>query len=108
MILNSKVEEVLISMGYRSMDKSKTKWGKPLGYTLIFIELDVMQISQLMHNNLGELSTWDRDTLDEDPAKMLDGIMSFEAWKLHSGDLGHASGKRFNFISQAELVACIL
>ena len=102
-------QDVYISMGYRQMSPAVPIWAKPLGFTILVIDLRAEpKIRQQFYDRQGNLATWSSAHLNvRDLDELESQIKTFEEYSVHHG-LSVQPRARLNFITQAEQYARLL
>ena len=108
------LKKAAASMGYRPIDpkQENTLWGKPLGNTLISLDLNEIELTQWFYNGKQELDVWSRDKYNPegyggatDPNlrhRFTNWIKYYEGWFLHPHDFSVPPCRDFSFLSLEE------
>lgn len=102
-------EEVYVSMGYRKLDSKVPMWGKPIGWSILIIDLRAKpRILQNFYGVNGQMLVW--SSADLNPADLVEletAIKGFEEYTMRTG-LNLRSVARLNFIPHSDRIAMML
>lgn len=113
-----RIPETLMSMGYRPMDPDRTKWGKPLGNTLLLIRLPSMTLEQFFRDIEGTIRLWTSvpfafiGTLEDanGAAKAVRSwVRSAETWQIRLGlDVAPSGTRAFEYLTSHDRVSLLM
>lgn len=93
-------EQILKSMGYRLMYPSKTKWGKPVGWHLFVVEIDLLRWTNWFIGNNQQVLIWNSGTLET--SDYTDFMMFLKHCETHTKINTISNNSQFEFLSLQE------
>ncbi len=87
--LRSNLIQAAVAMGYRALDEDQLKWAKPLGCSLLLIELDRSEITQFFKAyTTGEMCRWSTSSFETAEGMSSEGftdqIVHYEVWSANN------------------------
>jgi hypothetical protein len=91
-------EQILKSMGYRFMKDNK--WGKPVGWHLFVVEIDLLRWTNWFIGNNQKLLIWDSETLEKSYHE--DFMMFLKNCETHTKIYTITNNSKFEFLNTQE------
>lgn len=102
--METNYEKDLQSMGYRLMGIKK--WGKPVGFHLFVVEIDLLRWTNWFKGNNEKLLIWDSNTLENSDYK--DFLLFLKSCESLTKIYNNNSNSKFEFLSTKEYLETIL
>ena len=116
MDIKQELMKAATSMGYRKMAprRDDSLWGKPLGWTLLTLDLEKVELIQWFYSGREQIEMWSRNTynpLEDGEAtteqikeKLINWIKDFEDWHIHEHGFSLPVRYNFEFITRKEIL----